>query len=144
MPFCRLHVRPCFASDCKTRTSACRQAGTGSQECLCYQDLLQMNLFTIPEGCYVRGNLKLGGRKETCPSRRGERQVAVRSFDYQIWQRMAEPRIMASPSWQSKAFANSGKFEGPAIARKRARGCVFVFTMSRSNSGRSLAAQICE
>jgi hypothetical protein len=43
---------------------------------------------------------------------------------------------------QEKARANSGRFEGGAIARKRPSGWGFVLTISRANSGRSFVAQI--
>src|SRR5262249_28343097 len=59
---------------------------------------------------------------------------------HQISQRSA--RTMGSPLLQENAFANSGRFEGGPIARKRPRGCGFVLTIRRANSGRSLVAQI--
>ena len=45
---------------------------------------------------------------------------------YEIWQRTPEERTILSPSLQPKAWANSGRLDGPAMARNRARGSGFV------------------
>ena len=50
---------------------------------------------------------------------------------------------IALPSWHSNARPNSGMLDGAAMARKRDSGWGLVLTIRRSNSGRSLAAQIC-
>src|SRR5580700_5528229 len=72
-----------------------------------------------------------------------ENRYGSRSKAHQIWQRIADGLAIASPSLQPNARANSGMLDGGAMARKRPNGCGFVFTIRRSNSGRSLDAQIC-
>ena len=91
------------------------------------------------------GDLRFEGRGKQvagAPKSFGDGAYSRHSNVYQIWQRMAEGLAIASPALQANALANSGMLDGAAMARKRASGCVFVFTIRRSNSGRSLDAQI--
>jgi len=105
--------------------------------------------FVIPSGAR---NLSFFGRIQTPEGflaplgmtiRMGVFPKPVQSDAHQIWQRMAAGRAIGSPSLQPNALANSSMFEGAAMARKRPSGCGLVFTMRRSNSGRSFEAQIC-
>ena len=85
-----------------------------------------------------RGKQVAGAQK-----RFGDGAYTRHAIVYQIWQRMAGGLAIASPSLQANALANSGMLDGAAMARNCPSGCVFVFTIRRSNSGRSLDAQIC-
>src|SRR6266508_4292895 len=57
---------------------------------------------------------------------------------HQIRQR--SERTIGSPALQPNAAANSGRFEGAPIARKRPSGWGFVLVCKRSNSGRAFIA----
>ncbi len=83
-----------------------------------------------------------GKQVADAPKRFGDGAYSRHPNVYQIWQRKAEGLAIASPALQANALENSGMLDGAAMARKRASGCVFVFTIRRSNSGRSLDAQI--
>lgn len=62
---------------------------------------------------------------------------------HQILQRSPGGRTMASPGWQSNAWANAGMLEGAAMARRKTMGWGSTVRSKRAYSGRMLPAQTC-